>query len=313
MKFPFTVPSEREFDALGFGTNAVDYLITVPEFPRFASKVEFVGSMRAAGGEVASALVGLQRLGMKTAYAGSFGDDDEGVFGIRSLETEGVDTSRSRIIDAARTQIAFIVIDARSGERTIIWKRDERLAYKPDDQLLELVSQCRLLHMTPHDTGGCIELARAAREAGTPVSLDIDNNFERVDELLPLVDVLICSSELPAQLTGISDSRASLTALNERYGCAVVGMTLGETGSLLFTGGEFVATDGYDVPGGCKDTTGAGDAFRTGLLYGILNGESVEDSARIANAVAALKCRAVGARTALPGGDELKDLLSRER
>ena len=63
------------------------------------------------------------------------------------------------------------------------------------------------------------------------------------------------------------------------------------------------------VPGGCRDTTGAGDSYRVGLIYGLLHGASVEEAARMANAVAALKCRAVGARTSLPGRAELHDLL----
>ena len=94
-----------------------------------------------------------------------------------------------------------------------------------------------------------------------------------------------------------------------RFGCPIVGVTLGEAGSLLLCDGEFIETPGFAVPGGCRDTTGAGDAFRVGLLYGLLKGESIEESARLANAVAALKCRQVGARTALPDESELRSLL----
>ncbi|HKF59382.1 MAG TPA: carbohydrate kinase family protein, partial [Blastocatellia bacterium] len=59
----------------------------------------------------------------------------------------------------------------------------------------------------------------------------------------------------------------------------------------------------------CRDTTGAGDAFHAGFLYGFLAGLSVEAALRFANAVAGLKCRALGARTALPSLDEVDDLL----
>jgi sugar/nucleoside kinase (ribokinase family) len=94
-----------------------------------------------------------------------------------------------------------------------------------------------------------------------------------------------------------------------RYGCTVTGDTLGESGSLPFCGDQFIETPGFAVPGGCQDTTGAGDSFRVGLLYGLVKGESIETSAKMANAVAALKCRAVGARTSLPTVVELNDLL----
>src|SRR5688500_18492887 len=183
MKFPFTIARGRRFDVLGFGTNAVDFLITVPEFPAFSSKVELSGYERAAGGEVASAMVGLQRLGKRTTYSGSFGDDDAGDFGRASLEKEGVDISFSKRVRGAQTQIAFIVIDEKTGERTVIWKRDPMLAFGSDDAPAAAVSDCSVLHMTPHDTVACIRMATEAYGPGTIVSLDIDNVFDRIDEL----------------------------------------------------------------------------------------------------------------------------------
>ena len=155
----------------------------------------------------------------------------------------------------------------------------------------------------------CVALAREARKAGTVVSIDLDNLFPGVEELLPLVDVLITSAELPGRMLGISDKEEAMREMRAKYGSPVVGITLGEEGSLLYCDGEFIRTGGFAVPGGCKDTTGAGDSFRAGLLYGLVRGESVEVSARMANAVAALKCRAVGARTSLPNADELTTLL----
>src|SRR5690606_13266765 len=130
-----------------------------------------------------------------------------------------------------------------------------------------------------------------------------------IEELLPQVDVMIASAEFPERLTGISDQRAALHEIRSRYGCEVVGVTLGDRGSLILCGDTFVETPGFPVPGGCKDTTGAGDAFRVGLIYGMLKGETIADAARKGNAVAALKCRAVGARTALPIESELAGLL----
>ena len=298
---------------LGFGTNAVDYLITVPSFPEFASKVAMREYIRAAGGEIASTLVGLQRLGFKTAYAGSFGDDVDGNYGMSSLESEGVDLTFSRRVPDARTQIAFIIIDEVSGERTVIWHRDPKLRWDAADVPTKAASECSVLHMTPHDKDACIALAKAAKGSGTLVSLDIDAEFNGIEELMTLTDILICSSEFPSRATGLNDRHAALTELHSRSGGGLVGMTLGESGSLFLCGGTFFETPGFAVPGGCKDTTGAGDAFRTGLLYGILKGVSVEAAARAANAVAALKCRAVGARTSLPDDNELERFLDPEK
>jgi sugar/nucleoside kinase (ribokinase family) len=201
------------------------------------------------------------------------------------------------------------MVDRRSGERTVIWKRDKKLAYTEKDAPVEIAARGRILHFTPHDARACLAMARAAKAAGAIVSIDIDNIFEGIESVLPLVDIFVSSAEFPERLVGISDKKTALREIKSRYGCAVVGMTLGETGSLLFCENEFIRTDGFEVPGGCKDTTGAGDSFRVGLLYGVLQGASVEESARMANAVAALKCRAVGARTSLPDEKELSDLL----
>lgn len=311
MYFPFKLPDQRDFDVVGFGTNAVDYLVIVPEYPAYSTKIELNEYFQAAGGEIATTTVGLRRLGLKTTYIGRFGDDAEGNFGLATLRDEGVDTTYAGQIAGARTQIAFIVIDQRTGERTVIWKRDAKLAYAPEEAPVEVAKRGRILHFTPHDARACLAMARSAKEAGAVVSIDIDNIFDGIEEVLPLVDIFVSSSDFPERLVGIADKKTALREIKSRYGCAVVGMTLGETGSLLLCDGEFVRTDGFEVPGGCKDTTGAGDSFRVGLLYGVLTGETVEESMRMANAVAALKCRAIGARTSLPTKPELHDLLKK--
>jgi sulfofructose kinase len=311
MNFPFTLPGGREHDVAGFGTNAVDFLIRVPQYPAFNSKIELTDYVQAAGGEIATTMAGLQRLGLSTCYAGRFGDDAAGEFGLESLRSEGVDVSFTEVVPEAQTQIAFIVIDELSGERTVIWKRDAKLAYTIKEAPTSIVERARVLHLTPHDADACRSLAKRAKEVGTIVSVDLDNIFNGLDDLLPLVDILITSAELPGRMFGIDDKKEALMAMQERYGSAVVGITLGENGSLLLCGDEFIMTPGFAVPGGCKDTTGAGDSFRTGLLYGLIKGESVEECARMANAVAALKCRAVGARTSLPTPSELKEMLKK--
>lgn len=313
MKFPFSIQAGREFDVVGFGTNAVDFLICVPEYPSFNSKIELTDYIQAAGGEIATSMVGLQRLGLKTCYVGRFGDDAAGDFGIQSLKDEGVNVTYADQIKGASTQIAFIIIDVRNGERTVIWKRDPKLAYSPIGIPLDLMARTGVVHLTPHDTRASIELAKAARQNETVTSIDLDNTFDGVEELLPLMDIIITSADLPGRMFGIEDKRTALTTLQEKYGSPVVGITLGEEGSLIRCNGEFVETAGFEVPGGCKDTTGAGDSFRAGLLYGLVKGESLENSARMANAVAALKCRAIGARTSLPTPIELKTLLKTDR
>jgi sulfofructose kinase len=312
MNFPFQLPNDKYFDAVGFGLNAVDHLVVVPEYPAFDTKVRLLEHRRSAGGQTATAMVALQRLGMKTAYAGRFGSDDEGQFGLASLREEKVDLEFAEVVEAARNQVAFILIDARNGERTIIWDRDERLAYQPADAPLQLASRGRVLHFDAHDPLACIRMAQAARASGAIVSADVDTIYDGLPELLPLIDILISSRELPHRVTGIADERASLVEMKARYGCAVVGMTMGNRGALVYCEGQFFDAPAYEVPGGCRDTTGAGDAFHAGFLYGLLSGEDLETSLQLANGTAALKCRDLGGRAALPNAAELDRLLKND-
>lgn len=309
MKFPIEPPANKPFDAVGFGLNAVDHLIVVPEYPEFDTKVRLIEHQQSAGGQTATAMVALRRLGLNTAYAGRFGSDQEGRFGLETLLADDVNVEFAEVVEGARNQIAFITIDGRSGERTIVWDRDDRLAYKREEAPVEFGPLGRVLHLDAHDPPACVHLAQAAKESGTIVSADIDNVYEGLLELLPLIDIMIGSKEFPRRVTGIADEREALIELHARFGCVIVGMTIGAAGAVVYCDGEFIESRGYAAPGGCRDTTGAGDAFHGGFLYGFLTGEDLETSLQFANAVAALKCSALGARTALPTKTELTSFL----
>src|SRR5688500_10046174 len=103
MRFPFKLAENKEFDVVGFGTNAVDYLIQVPEYPPFNSKISLTDYVQAAGGEIATTMAGLRRLGAKTSYIGRFGADKEGDFGLQTLREEGVNLRFAEQISGART------------------------------------------------------------------------------------------------------------------------------------------------------------------------------------------------------------------
>src|SRR5215217_442150 len=311
MQFPLTLPSDRPFDAVGFGLNAVDHLIVVPEYPAFDTKMRLLEHKQSAGGQTASAMVALRRLGLKTAYAGRFGSDPEGLFGFQTLKDDDVNVEFAQVIEGARNQVAFITIDARSGERTIVWDRDDKLAYAPEDAPAEFGALGKILHLDGHDPPACARVAQAARVSGTIVSADIDNVYAGLPELLPLIDIMIGSKEFPCRVTGIQNEREALIELKNRYGCALVGMTIGAAGAVVYHEGRFIESRAFEAPGGCRDTTGAGDAFHAGFLYGFLTGEDIETSLKFGNAVAAMKCSALGARTALPTKSALDEFLIR--
>jgi sulfofructose kinase len=313
MQFPLRLPGDKPFDAVGFGLNAVDHLIVVPEYPAFDTKIRLLAHRQSAGGQTATAMVALRRLGLRTAYAGRFGSDAEGKFGLQTLKDDDVNVDFAEVVEGARNQLAFIIVDARTGERTIIWDRDEKLAYKSEEAPAEFGSMGSVLHLDAHDPPACVRVAQAAHASGTIVSADIDNVYEGLPALLPFIDMLIGSKEFPRRVTGITDERAALIELRTRFGCALVGMTIGAEGAVVYCDGSFIESPGFAAPGGCRDTTGAGDAFHGGFLYGLLTGEDIETSLRLGNAVAAIKCSALGARTALPTRSELEEFLAQRR
>src|ERR1051326_8651771 len=119
MQIPLSLPANKPFDAVAFGLNAVDHLIVVPEYPAFDTKMRLLDHKQSAGGQAATTMVALRRLGLKTAYAGRFGSDPEGLFGFQTLKDDDVNVDFADVVEGARNQVAFITIDVQSGERTI--------------------------------------------------------------------------------------------------------------------------------------------------------------------------------------------------
>src|SRR5262249_5600961 len=129
MRIPFSIPAagSRPYDLAGFGLNSVDLLTVVAEFPVSDTKQRLQRFARMPGGQIATALVAAAQLGWKTRYIGSFGDDDFGRLSRTSLTDAGVDVSSARTVPGATNQFAIVIVDARSGERTVLWDRDPGL------------------------------------------------------------------------------------------------------------------------------------------------------------------------------------------
>lgn len=308
MDFGIDIPINKPFDGVALGLNAVDHLIVVPHYPEFNSKISFLSHTLAPGGQAATAMVTLARLGMRARYIGKVGADDMGRFQINSILSEGVEASGVMIVEGAESQTAFIIVDEASGERTVLWNRDERLNIREDEVDRAMVTAARALHLDGYNVAASIAAARYAREAGVPTVLDIDQVYPGIEALLPLIDFLISSSSFPERMTGETDLSSALKKLSEQTGSMFVAATMGEEGVLAYFQDQYIRSPAFKIE--CHDTTGAGDAFHGGFIYGLLAGFSVEQTLEFANAVAALKCRAVGARTSLPTLNEVNTFLA---
>ncbi len=292
-------------DVVGVGVNATDTIIRLPRFPEFNSKVEILSLEVQPGGQVASAMVACQRWGLKTRYVGKVGEDEAGRMQVSAFAREGV-AAEVIVAAGAASQMAFILVDEDSGERTILWKRDAEVGLRAEELRPEWITQARALLVDGHDTAAAATAARWARLAGIPVTADLDSVYPGLEALLPNVDYMISSRQFPERVTGETDLRNSLAMLHERYRTRLTAATLGGDGVLAWDGTDFHYAAGYEV--NVRDTTGAGDIFHGAFLYAMFQGWPLTRQLEFCCAAAALNCTAAGARGKIGRIEEIEEL-----
>lgn len=295
------------FDVLGIGLNATDTLILLPEFPPFAGKIPFESEMLSPGGQVATAVVACARLGLRTKYVGTIGDDMRGQVQRESLSGTGVEISDLIVKEGCLNQTAYILIDRQSGERTVLWHRPPCLQLTPDDITPEMINSARLLHLDGCDVEAAAHAGRLARKANIPVSLDVDTIYENFEPVLANIDYLVASSSWPGKWTGETDPFKALVQMQAEYGMRVAAMTLGDFGSMAYFDGRFTYSPAFRVH--CADTTGAGDAFHGAFCAAMLEDMPMKEALDFSNAAAALNCTAIGARGHIATRQQVHDLL----
>jgi sugar/nucleoside kinase (ribokinase family) len=311
VRIPFAIPSRSShpYDVVGFGLNSVDLLAVVAEYPVCNTKQRLQRVARLPGGQMATAMATCARLGWRARYVGRFGSDDLGAASRDSLTADGVDISASQTMAGATNQFAIILVDARTGERTVLWDRHPSLNMDPADVPRDAVTSGRLLIVDCHQTAAAAQAARHARAARVPTIIDVEKVRPGIADLLQNIDVIIAAEEFPAALTGHEELGRSLRMIGRDCGASLVCVTLGAKGSLAWCNGREIRTPAFQVD--CVDSTGAGDCFRGGFAAACLSmpDGDIEDALGYANAVAALNCRALGSRGALPTPAEVDQLM----
>ena len=251
MRMPIGLPPAggHPFDAVGFGLNMTDLLVVVERFPEPDSKQPVRRQAYSPGGQAASAMVACARLGWRARYVGCFGDDENGRQGRSSLADEGVDISACRVASDTRNGMSVILVDERTGERTVLWSRDSGLKLRPEDVDPAAVGAGRLLLVDCHDTAASTSAAHHARRAGTRTVIDVERVRDGIDALLAEIDIIITARDFPASLTGKGAPGAALRAIHDAYRPALVCMTLGAEGSLALVGDVEIRTPGVPRAG----------------------------------------------------------------
>lgn len=300
---------QHPFDVVGVGLNATDTLLTLPRFPAYGGKERFVEEILSPGGQVASAMVACARLGLRVSYVGTIGDDHRGIVQRESLEGLGINLDYVRTRTGCPNQTAYILIDRNTGERTVLWQRPDCLTIDPDEIPADRIASARLLHIDGHDTPAVARAAEVARSAGVPVTVDVDTIYPGFERVLPNVDYLIASEEFPRKWTKEPDPFRALERIQNEYGMRVAGTTLGAYGALARADGRYYYSPAFVVD--CVDTTGAGDVFHGAFCYSVVKGMALAEALEFSNAMAALNCRAIGARGGIATLEQVEDLIAR--
>ena len=294
------------WDVVGVGESSVDHVYQLPSRPEANVKMEVVARDTRHGGQVATALCSCAALGLRPSYAGVFGTDTDGVALRDTLRRRGVDVTNAAV-RPGRHRSAVVLVDGRSGDRSIFWSRDAALVLRPVDLDAAHLRSARLLHVDNVDEEGAVAAATIARGAGMPVTCDIDRVTALTPTLLALVTMPILAEHVPEALTGERDAERALRRMRESHdGCLTV--TLGTRGALMLAGDEVYRASGHAVR--VVDTTGAGDVFRGAFIDAYLRGEPPPVVLRFANAAAALSCTRAGAIDSVPSRDEIERLLA---
>ncbi len=258
------------------------------------------------GGQMTTAMACCARLGLRAKYIGVTGTDENGRRIRAEMSHHRVDMSDAVIRDVPN-QFAVIMVDETTGERIVLWDRDDGLQLRPREIPMDALRSARLLHVDDVDQGAAIQAATIGRQVGIPVTSDIDRLTDRTEELVAAVTIPIFAEHVPAALTGKSDLEAALRALKARHD-GLLCVTLGAQGAMVLNGDRVHHSPGFPVH--AVDTTGAGDVFRGAFIYALLQGWDIDRILRFANAAAAVSCTRLGALAGIPSLSDVEGQLT---
>jgi sulfofructose kinase len=242
---------------------------------------------------------------MSTRYVGILGDDAAATLHQEAFAHAGVETHIVTVKGGASPQ-SLILVDG-GGERTVLCRRDERVTLKPAHLDRRWIVNAQALHVDGYDTEAATVAAGWARAAGIPVIADLDELYPGLEKLLENVDYLIVSRDIPSRLTGEPDLEMAVRLMQHSYGCRLTAATLGHDGVLAWDGKHIHHAPAYRVP--VVDTTGAGDIFHAGFIYGLLQDWPLERQLDFGCAAAAMNCMAVGARGGIQAIETIEEFM----
>jgi sulfofructose kinase len=291
------------FDIIGLGLATLDILIRMDELPTWEHGVGCSAVGLDGGGPVGTACVAAARLGARVGYVGTAGNDQLAGLKIQSLKADGVDLSCLAMRETSENEVVVVYVNQETGERVFSGLRcfdAQPLQVSELDRAY--LTSAAYLHLDGTHPEAALQAAQWMRQAGKRVSLDCAKTdgkpvWDKLRQLTPCADILICGSGFGRSLTGHADLRQAGEAVLA-LGPQLVVQTEGKDGSYTSTSDEWFHTPAFEVD--VLDTTGAGDVFHGAYLVGLLHGWDIHRVADFATAAAAIKCMRLGGRKGIP-------------
>lgn len=301
-----------KLDVIGFGALNLDRLFQVNQIACKDEEGYIENLQESCGGSAANTIIGLSRLGMETGFIGKIGGDREGETLLENLNNEDVNTEGIIQGSKGRSGTVHGYVD-RKGQRALYVDPGVNDQINIQEINMKYVSNTKLLHFTSF-VGESIKAQEALLEIlpdQVMVSLDpgmiyANKGIKSMERILQRTDILLINQmELDLLLPSLKSQEDKIkTILN--YGIKILIIKQGKKGCLVTDGPKTYLLDSYKVD--CQDTTGAGDAFNSGFIYGFLEGKSIKESAMIGNFVASCCVQELGATTGLPSKSAVDNL-----
>jgi sulfofructose kinase len=278
---------------VGIGIACLDHLIVVPESSKHGGRIS--DYRMDGGGLTATALVAAARLGAPSQLWTCLGDDEAGHAIIHDLVRQGIDTRGIHFVRGARSPVSVVHVESPSGERVIYHYRGDAFERAGPPPAFEGIEKAGALLVDSCWHEGALAGARRAHDAGVPVIGDFDPRRDL--ELAASLDCLIVSESVGEDLAPSQGPEAALYRLRE-FGPKLLALTVGARGCWYLAGDAVRHCPAFPVK--VVDTTGAGDAFHGAFAFALAQGWHVDEAIKLACAVGALCCTAVGGRAGLP-------------
>ncbi len=300
-------------DVVGIGALNVDKIYRVPRIGREGEELPVLEALEAPGGSAANTIVALSRLGLSTGFIGTIGDDSDGNFILNDLEREGVNTECIERVKE-HTGVIIALVDEK-GERTMYAYPGANDTFKVKDFNLKCAKNADYLHLSSFvgETSFLSQLELLENIEDRKVSFAPGMLYAKYRCLLELRDIIARSKiiflnrEETFHLTGNQYKKGAKDLI--MMGAEMVAVTLGKEGCYIRTKEKEIKVEAEEVK--VVDTTGAGDAFAAGFLYGLINNYEPEICARIGNFVAARCIEHLGARAGLPNKEALQEFIEK--